>query len=715
MKETEKYTLRIWIYPFSEESKGYLIPYISNNGHYVSLLSKNHIDIFVNEEKVGEVFKNDTKIEELLKGKNDKDFNLKLTSFYIFQHRSDKAAKEIKDILNKLLAESGLENDKYALKVVSNGNKDTSINYGTMYEAVELYKEPQKEGKTLAYKLKESTDISQKDDLKSLSPAEPETTANWEDFFTCIKDIEIKCEYNYYAFVKALKNHQLILLNDSFSLFKKHLMVHSEKEFDHAVYNQLKNCSKKNENPTLNIIFAPFDLTQNEFSKNLFKEIILEKVIDIDDSDSVIPKEEKENIPLLLICKRMDDTQNFYRSSIWTRSVALDDFKNGLKYQIKDRINEATEYLTSKETRGFEFTNEKDSLATESLYSLSVAKEFFEFQTRLQKNAYLTGSHNDILPIILHNEDYFKSEFEKKAEEIKTILNKAGFGDGNKAKFKALLIDDFADKSLRKNKEKASTINKYQILKSLSEGFKTINFKIEKHCSNFDLDDVKCTINTHKPDIILLDYSFGQGNKKGSEIFKDLAYLIEKDNTKNREDRELRHRGPFDKLWVFPITAFSNAFIDEIRTKGLGFIDERYNLSRGADFINTPYLFKYYFAKMVLEIIQKATETKAKIDEIINDIEKVKKWEDLKNKQEKASKLFSEHFIKRKNVTFLLEAKCYEGILYSIKGNEKTQNNFKQQLNFYEQLLYNLAYRNFEGNEEIIIFYDLLKKSPEKI
>lgn len=52
-----------------------------------------------------------------------------------------------------------------------------------------------------------------------------------------------------------------------------------------------------------------------------------------------------------------------------------------------------------------------------------------------------------------------------------------------------------------------------------------------------------------------------------------------------------QNRGPMQRLWIFPITAFNQTFIDDLRNKGVRLIDYYWYLSRGADPINTPYLF----------------------------------------------------------------------------------------------------------------------------
>jgi hypothetical protein len=74
----------------------------------------------------------------------------------------------------------------------------------------------------------------------------------------------------------------------------------------------------------------------------------------------------------------------------------------------------------------------------------------------------------------------------------------------------------------------------------------------------------------------------GEGNDKIREKYLELKeiYGLIKQN-----------RGPMKRLWIFPITAFNQTFIDDLRNKGVRLIDYYWYLSRGADPINTPYLF----------------------------------------------------------------------------------------------------------------------------
>ncbi len=332
------------------------------------------------------------------------------------------------------------------------------------------------------------------------------------------------------------------------------------------------------------------------------------------------------------------------------------------------------------------------------LYHLEVTNEYYDLVVRLSEINSLNGSHNNsVVPFVFTSETQKHRMLSKLLTDTSNSCVRATTGVLN-----ILLIDDHAEKSLKglgdssevfKNKSELLDL----ILKELSSEF-DLRLRFQIKC--ISKPDIALLMG-HTPDIILLDYNFNN-NKSGVDFFNELV----------GKKKEEVPRGPFDKFWIFPITSFSNAFIDEIRSFGLGFIDKRYKLSRGADFINTPYLFKYYFSKMVLEIIETALETQQHITTISKSIQKVSEWKHLKHMQDFANISFREHFIKREHVDYLLSAQ--HGILKGIKGDEIKCLHFKQQLNFYEQLLYNLAYRNYEGNEEIIIFYDLLKKSLNK-
>lgn len=95
---------------------------------------------------------------------------------------------------------------------------------------------------------------------------------------------------------------------------------------------------------------------------------------------------------------------------------------------------------------------------------------------------------------------------------------------------------------------------------------------------------------------------WGDGAEKYFDLPEDVA-ITTKYKTKGDQDKYITlekqyhliklNRGPMNRLWIFPITAFNQTFIDDLRNKGVRLIDHYWYLSRGADPINTPYLFLY--------------------------------------------------------------------------------------------------------------------------
>lgn len=353
-----------------------------------------------------------------------------------------------------------------------------------------------------------------------------------------------------------------------------------------------------------------------------------------------------------------------------------------------------------------------------NLYNLEVSHEYLDYFSRQCKENHLTGGHgSQVVPQVYTPKtiikDFIKDEFEKINELIPY-----NFSKGEEIDVKILLIDDFGNSKLKTNKsDTPNQKNKEQtyhgnVKGNLVKGSKSSIFfelwkgiekliKLENLPFPFKISiDVleSPTYNKIKDiyyDIILLDYNFND-TKNGIDFLKDLS-----ENTSSIQ-------GPFNKHWIIPITSFSNAFIDEMRMKKLSFVHDNYKLTRGADFIATPHLFYHFFFQMLGQIIKQGIGVKNNIDKIKESIGKAKDWNEILGKKEEAQKMFETHIVNKKNVNFLLKANS--GVLKSIKDT-MDEGKFKQEMNYFEQLLYNLAYRNYEGNEEIIIYYDLLKNA----
>ena len=118
-------------------------------------------------------------------------------------------------------------------------------------------------------------------------------------------------------------------------------------------------------------------------------------------------------------------------------------------------------------------------------------------------------------------------------------------------------------------------------------------------------------LSRHKFDIIFCDYQLDKKNDTVEEreyvnqLFDYLTrnYNDEKKDEKKNERKEtlrklrnsvLSNRGPLNKFWIFPITGFNSTFISDLVRKHINLIDNKWNISYGADPINTPWQFLYH-------------------------------------------------------------------------------------------------------------------------
>lgn len=139
-----------------------------------------------------------------------------------------------------------------------------------------------------------------------------------------------------------------------------------------------------------------------------------------------------------------------------------------------------------------------------------------------------------------------------------------------------------------------------------------------------DLETALTLLSCCKFDIILLDYLLGKRSVNGkertysTELFEFLSYDFKrKDKKKDKEvpviirmlkdsntefgDNQLKlkefqdnvklNRGPLDKFWIIPMTSYNSSFISDLQRKHVKLIDHRWNISQGADPINTPWKF----------------------------------------------------------------------------------------------------------------------------
>lgn len=306
------------------------------------------------------------------------------------------------------------------------------------------------------------------------------------------------------------------------------------------------------------------------------------------------------------------------------------------------------------------------------LYKTTNAKELREFNCRLAQNSYIKAPKNEndtseeghgqyIAPFTFHSETKMRELAQQKCDE----LNKYGDIDSY-LEWRFLIVDDNA----LVKKEKEERISKIQIVcdalndkyasedkcqglfefvcedvgeeKGLMQEYNILEEYVKNEGKPYDkqikgkiyLDYAKnkeeaiAKIKSKRYDIILLDYLLGWCAESDTEriyVHKDVpieemtkidgyitkreySYELLSELEKWKDTEDEKNIGPFNKLWFFPITAFTNAFSNRLLEKGFHYSDNCWKISRGACPTTTPELFRYNLLSLMLQQIQETTE-----------------------------------------------------------------------------------------------------------
>jgi hypothetical protein len=188
------------------------------------------------------------------------------------------------------------------------------------------------------------------------------------------------------------------------------------------------------------------------------------------------------------------------------------------------------------------------------------------------------------------------------------------------------------------------------------------------------------------------------------------------------------NRGPMQRLWIFPITAFNQTFIDDLRNRGVRLIDYYWYLSRGADPINTPYLFIYTLNKFLQLMLDQAIFS---LDEIVEFINKsIKKYDILSSVKDEIKKgprlnqLFSTeytYFINKYSVEDQIARDMDGGSLFAryvhenfIQKNSTLLDISKAIRRLYHSLAFGEERDYLKSLERLHRMLDLMRKEAEK-
>ena len=146
-----------------------------------------------------------------------------------------------------------------------------------------------------------------------------------------------------------------------------------------------------------------------------------------------------------------------------------------------------------------------------------------------------------------------------------------------------------------------------------------------------DIESALTLMSCCKFDIILLDYLLGERGKNNpertysTELFEFMSLDFkktddakgttpvvkmlkmglsgdEKQKTKFLKEfhkEVILNRGPLDKYWIVPMTSYNSSFISDLQRKNVQLIGHRWNISQGADPVNTPWHFLHKINEFV--------------------------------------------------------------------------------------------------------------------
>lgn len=192
----------------------------------------------------------------------------------------------------------------------------------------------------------------------------------------------------------------------------------------------------------------------------------------------------------------------------------------------------------------------------------------------------------------------------------------------------AIYIKDLWE--IKKEKNNKSEDNSTLVLKKdkVEQINKDLKIEGEKLCVQIigvrDLESALALMSCCKFDVILLDYLLGKRTDiqtervYSTELFEFLSYDFHANYDvpdivtmlqevsgfgftqleKFRDEVKL-NRGPLDKYWIVPMTSYNSSFIADLQRRNVRLIDHRWNISQGADPINTPWRFLYKLNEFV--------------------------------------------------------------------------------------------------------------------
>ncbi len=468
---------------------------------------------------------------------------------------------------------------------------------------------------------------------------ESEKHSNWKNFIKSIFDILSNINLNSTWFFDKGINLNFKLLNAD----KDQPFIRKLTEFNFS------NCNNLKDRIDAIVIFTPEDLSEGTVAaKSLISEIVEKNLFEIQFNDGKYSSIHK---PILVICNKIEGSHILNNSSIWFKAISITSLKskqysNSIESSIMLEIGRIKKEIA---VHPYNNVNAQEILD----YQLRLQKEnhlnrFGNGHVEIIPKMYISEEkcRNDI-----QSKNYSDNKlFSNVGFRILLIDDKIYKDCGAISKAEALkkLISCNIDTFGLKNENLVWNIGhvKEKISENISGTVKwcqeASNIKIgENHITQIvQVDNITDALkllasDEIKFDVILLDYLLDRIDPEDNTSKRELAtnlflwlkqdiskigtvgffpdnkllYLYNnlvkgenineyKNDCKYCHDIIKRHiigpkqnRGPLNKLWIFPITAFNQTMIEDLISNGIRLIDYYWHISRGADPITTPIRF----------------------------------------------------------------------------------------------------------------------------
>ncbi|GEM_PF-874744 len=402
-------------------------------------------------------------------------------------------------------------------------------------------------------------------------------------------------------------------------------------------------------------------------------------IIHLSDLDLFTSNEQNDLLNIPRYIKILDNSiWNYYVPSICTHFNSENDELSEKTYIV----NNYNLYESLKRVISYIHYNQ-----SHGLHSLKICQEYADFHGRLARESYLSkDAHgSDVVPFLFHSEsemkqrvireilrvdaDYRLSNFKKQRLTSLSVTRDMGMvlfnpkkkpllfnfkensHPSSKAKWRFLLLDDFANIPLRGHEDyddsrKITTdklveggklkiiidniipyfdidwciptfVEKEYGLKITFESVKMNSMKeeccdISIFCAH-TINEAIALLQEFRFDIILLDYLLGKSTKKNG---RDYSYTL---LTKLKEmySQGKIDAGPNGKFSIMHISAFTTAISERLQEQGLLSREKVWEISKGACPTNTPQLFTYYLLRFMERQYRSIVSLSGNMDENI--------------------------------------------------------------------------------------------------